>query len=169
MILDKLKAYGWMAAAITAGVLLGAQTLRLHSAQLSVERHKTSLAQALHGHAEQLRGISELTTAAYRAAIDARDTNNRKRQEALDESRILEAALRGDLRRATTESERMRDQLTYAAGQLAAAASRAPREVVVEYAAAVTDVLTQCREALVDLAAKADGHAADARLLERSQ
>lgn len=169
VILDKLKAYGAIILAAVLGVLLLVQTQRLNSAQLSVERHKTSLAQALQGHAEQLRRISELTTTAYQVALAERDTTNRKRQEALDESRILEAALRVDLRRATTESERMRDQLTYAARQLAATASRAPREVVVEYAAAVTDVLTQCRKELVDMAAKADGHAADARLLERSR
>lgn len=67
MILDKLKAYGWMALAIAAVVLSGVQTMRLLTAQLSVERHKTSLAQALQSHADQLRGISELTTKAVQA------------------------------------------------------------------------------------------------------
>lgn len=34
MIFDKLKAYGWMAAAIVAASALGVQTVRLHTAQL---------------------------------------------------------------------------------------------------------------------------------------
>lgn len=169
MILDKLKAYGWMAAAITAGVLLGVQTLRLNTAQLQVEKQKTALATTKQGHAEKLQQISDLTAAAYQAALVERDTNNRKRQEALDANRILEAALRGDLLRAATESERMRDQLTYAGRMLAAAAGRASPEVVAEYAAAATDVLNQCRAEVVRLAAASDGHAADARLLHQSQ
>lgn len=169
MILDKLKAYGAVTLAVILGALLLVQTQRLNSAQLQVGKQKTALATTKQGHAEKLQHIADLTAAAYQAALVERDTNNRKRQEALDANRILEAALRGDLLRAATESERMRDQLTYAGRMLAAAAGRASPEVVAEYAAAATDVLNQCRAEVVRLAAASDGHAADARLLHQSQ
>lgn len=169
MILDKLKAYGAIILAAVLGALLLAQTVRLHSAQLKVESGKTSLAQTKQGHADELRRIADLSNAAYQAALKERETTAQKRQEALDANRLLEAALRGDLLRAAAESERMRDQLTYAGRMLAATAGRAPPEVVAEYAAAATDVLNQCRAEVVRLAAAADGHAADARLLHQSQ
>lgn len=169
MILDKLKAYGAIVLAAVLGALLLAQTVRLHSVQLQVEQQKATLATTKQGHAEKLQHISDLTAAAYQAALGERDANNRRRQEAFDESRKREAALRGDLLRAATESERMRDQLTYAGRLLAANAGRVPPEVVAEYAAAATDVLNQCRAEVVRLAAAADGHAADARLLHQSQ
>jgi len=169
MILDKLKAYGAIVLAVVLGVLLGVQTMRLGAAQLQVEQQKATLATTKQGHAEKLQHISDLTAAAYQAALVERDANNRKRQEALDANRLLEAALRGDLLRAATESERMRDQLTYAGRLLAANAGRVPPEVVAEYAAAATDVLNQCRAEVVRLAAAADGHAADARLLHQLQ
>lgn len=169
MILDKLKAYGWMAAAITAGVLLGVQTLRLNTAQLQVEQQKAALATTKQGHAEKLQQISDLTAAAYQAALVERDTNNQKRQGAIDANRLLEAALRGDLLRAATESERMRDQLSYAGRLLAANAGRVPPEVVAEYAATVGELLAICSRERAGFAAKADGHAADARLLHQLQ
>ena len=169
MILDKLKAYGWMAAALALGVLLGVQTMRLSAAQLQVEQQKATLATTKQGHAEKLQHISDLTAAAYQAALGERDANNRKRQEALDANRLLEAALRGDLLRAATESERMRDQLTYAGRLLAANAGRVPPEVVAEYATTVGELLAICSRERAGFAAKADGHAADARLLHQLQ
>jgi hypothetical protein len=162
MILDKLKAYGWMAAAIALGAVAGMQTLRLHTAQLDAAQTRTA-------HADTLRKIADLTAAAYQAALVERDTNNRKRQEALDANRLLEAALRGDLLRAATESERMRDQLSYAGRLLAANAGRVPPEVVAEYAATVGELLAICSRERAGFAAKADGHAADARLLHQLQ
>lgn len=162
MILDKLKTYGWMAAAIALGAVAGMQTLRLHAAQLDAAQTRTA-------HADTLRKIADLTAAAYQAALVERDTNNRKRQEALDANRLLEAALRGDLLRAATESERMRDQLSYAGRLLAANAGRVPPEVVAEYAATVGELLAICSRERAGFAAKADGHAADARLLHQLQ
>ena len=169
MILDKLKAYGAIALAVVLGALLLAQTMRLGAAQLQVEQQKATLAQTKQGHAEKLQHISDLTAAAYQAAMTERDTNNRKRQEALDANRLLEAALRGDLLRAATESERMRDQLSYAGRLLAANAGRVPPEVVAEYAATVGELLAICSRERAGFAAKADGHAADARLLHQLQ
>lgn len=61
MILDKLKAYGWMAAAIALGAVAGMQTLRLHAAQLDAAQTRTA-------HADTLRKIADLTAAAYQAA-----------------------------------------------------------------------------------------------------
>ena len=51
MILDKLKAYGAIAAAIVLGVLLLVQTGRLHTEQVAHEKLKTSTAQAATGRA----------------------------------------------------------------------------------------------------------------------
>lgn len=51
MILDKLKAYGAIAAAIALGVLLLVQTGRLHTEQVAHEKLKTSTAQAATGRA----------------------------------------------------------------------------------------------------------------------
>ena len=169
MILDKLKAYGAVTLAVILGALLLVQTQRLNSAQLQVGQQKAALATTKQGHAEKLQQISDLTAAAYQAALVDRDTNNRKRQEALDANRILEAALRGDLLRAATESERMRDQLSYAGRLLAANAGRVPPEVVAEYAATVGELLAICSRERAGFAAKADGHAADARLLHQLQ
>lgn len=44
MIFDKLKAYGWMAAAIAASGLLLAQTVRLHSEQRAHDKLKVTVA-----------------------------------------------------------------------------------------------------------------------------
>ena len=45
MIFDKLKAYGWMVAAIAAGGLLLAQTVRLHNEQSAHDKLKVTVAQ----------------------------------------------------------------------------------------------------------------------------
>ena len=45
MIFDKLKAYGWMVAAITTGGLLLAQTVRLHNEQRAHDKLKVTVAQ----------------------------------------------------------------------------------------------------------------------------
>ena len=73
MILDKLKAYGWMAAAIAVGVFAGVQTLRLHTAQLDAAQTRTA-------HADTLRKIADLTAAAERA-VRAEET---QRAQALE-------------------------------------------------------------------------------------
>ena len=51
MILDKLKAYGAIAAAIVLGAMLLVQTGRLHTEQVAHEKLKTSTAQAATGRA----------------------------------------------------------------------------------------------------------------------
>ena len=45
MIFDKLKAYGWMVAAIAAGGILLAQTMRLHNEQRAHDKLKVTVAQ----------------------------------------------------------------------------------------------------------------------------
>ena len=45
MMFDKLKAYGWMVAAIAAGGLLLAQTVRLHNEQRAHDKLKVTVAQ----------------------------------------------------------------------------------------------------------------------------
>lgn len=60
MILDKLKAYGAIAAALVLGVLLVVQTARLHTAQLDAANTRTK-------NAQTLAHIADLTAKALRA------------------------------------------------------------------------------------------------------
>lgn len=61
MILDKLKAYGWMAAAIAAGALLATQTVRLHTEQRAHLLLITATAQAEAGRATAALQYEQLT------------------------------------------------------------------------------------------------------------
>lgn len=72
MILDKLKAYGWMAAAIVAGGLLLVQTGRLYSEQKAHGDLKTAVAQAGEKRAEE--GRIEDNKAADKDAAHAAST-----------------------------------------------------------------------------------------------
>lgn len=104
MILDKLKAYGWMAAAITAGVLLGVQTLRLNKAQLDAATTRTA-------HADTLRTIADLTAAAERA-VRAEETQRAQALEKIanDTQKQIDAA-RADAATAARAADSLRQQL----------------------------------------------------------
>lgn len=60
--IDKLKAYGAIIAAAILGVLLVAQTVRLHKTQLELANHKAKTAQTL-------QHIADLTAKAYQAVL----------------------------------------------------------------------------------------------------
>lgn len=71
MILDKLKAYGWMAAAIALSVLLATQTLRLHTSQLAHAAVKTQLSDTNSAYAEERTKAATSLVAAHDAARTA--------------------------------------------------------------------------------------------------
>lgn len=117
MILDKLKAYGWMAAAITAGVLLGVQTLRLHTAQLDAATTRTA-------QADTLRTIADLTAAAERA-VRAEESQRAQKLEAIanDTQKQIDAA-RIDAATAARSADSLRKQLArYVAAARSASAN----------------------------------------------
>lgn len=72
MILDKLKAYGWMLAALALGVLLLVQTGRLHTQRLAHQKLIASNARAGEQRAEQ--GRAEDNQAADKDAAHAAST-----------------------------------------------------------------------------------------------
>lgn len=82
-------------------------------------------------------------------------------QEALNAARTREAALQRDIASARAESDGLREQNADAARRIASAPPAALRE----YATTVGELLTQCGRSHQELAAKADGHAADVRTL----
>lgn len=104
MILDKLKAYGWMAAAITAGVLLGAQTLRLHSAQLDAATTRTA-------QADTLRNIADLTAKAERAVRDAETQRAQALEKIAHDTQKQIDSARTDAATAARAADSLRGQL----------------------------------------------------------
>ena len=72
MIFDKLKAYGWMVAAIAAGGLLLIQTGRLHTEQLAHQKLQTSATTATLKRSEVVR-VDEAKTAS-KESTHAADT-----------------------------------------------------------------------------------------------
>lgn len=84
-----------------------------------------------------------------------------KYQGALNAAIAREDTLRRHARAAERESDGLRAQLSDAARRIA----DAPPATVAEYATAVGELLSVCSRERSDLAAKADGHAADVRTL----
>ena len=89
MIFDKLKAYGWMAAALAAGALLATQTVRLHSEQRAHQALITSTAQAEAARAtaalkqEQTIALKESTHAANLSKIGDEFTTSQPVRDAI--------------------------------------------------------------------------------------
>ena len=96
MIFDKLKAYGWMVAAIAASGLLLVQTGRLHTEQVAHEKLKTSTAQAATGRATAALTIE-------RQAATKESTHAQRTQEVSDayttSQPVRDALRRADLDR----------------------------------------------------------------------
>lgn len=97
MILDQLKAYGWMTAAITAGVLASAQTWRLHSLQTdhavlqaSVATDRSARTTAYAADSDKTAGKEQIHAASTQKASD----------EFTQMAPARETALRADLQRA---------------------------------------------------------------------
>ena len=103
-------------------------------------------------------------TERAQAQADARAAQiviDNKYQEALNEARTRENALRRDRDAARAESDGLRDQLSDAARRIA----DAPPAAVAEYATTVSELLAVCSRERTAFAAAADGHAADVRTL----
>lgn len=105
---------------------------------------------------------------AHRAA-DARvrlaeQALNTRYQGALNAAPDREALLRRELDQLRAVSDGLREQAADAARRLASA----PPAAVLEYATAVNAVYDDCRAAYGDMAAKAEGHAADARVMQEA-
>jgi hypothetical protein len=86
---------------------------------------------------------------------------NTQYQEALNEARTREIALRRARDAARAESDGLREQLSDAARRIA----DAPPAAVAEYATTVGELLAVCSRERAAFAAAADGHAADVRTL----
>ena len=145
MILDKLKAYGWMAAAIAVGVFAGVQTLRLHTAQLDAAQ--TRIAQA-----DTLRKIADLTAAAERAVRAEEALFNTKLNEARNAAKIRETKLAADAGLARSQSDGLRDELAAIRFSLPALA----RDAVNRYADTASIVFAECVRSYSALAETAD-------------
>ena len=91
------------------------------------------------------------------AVAQAIDTNY---QEALNASIQEKARLAGAAAVATRNAVRLRDQLSEADKRIATASAAAVRE----YAATANKLLGHCSQRYTELAARADGHALDARV-----
>lgn len=106
MIFAQLKAYGWMAAAITAGGLLLVQTGRLHTEQLAHQKLKTTTTQATLKRSETAR--ADETKTAGKEATHA--TATQENSDAFTTSQPVRAAIaRADLARVDrlrTDAER---------------------------------------------------------------
>ena len=97
------------------------------------------------------------------------------RENALKEYARLEKVRDDAIREAEIEAEknaaaaaaatRAADRLRGDIASLRASIAAAPRATVDQYAATASELLAECGKELADVAAKADGHAADVRLM----
>lgn len=82
MFLDKLKAYGWMFAAIAAASVLGIQTFRLHTTQLQLATATTTLANeravAADARATQISNFRKSELSLVTGASETRKITNDK-------------------------------------------------------------------------------------------
>ena len=106
----------------------------------------------------RLSQTNEQSAAVTRARAEERAIN-KTYQEALNAARTREALLRRDADRARTESDSLREQLSYAARLIA----DAPPAAVAEYATTVSGLFADCSRDYQELAGTASGHAADVR------
>lgn len=145
MIFDKLKAYGWMAAALAAGALLATQTVRLHSEQRAHQALITSTAQA-----EAARATAALkheqATATQEQAHAA--TTQKASDDFTTSQPVRDAIARADLARLdrlrTDAERRIASYRAQAAAGAAACSSLADRHAaldahIVEGVAVVAD------------------------------
>ena len=107
---------------------------------------------------------AEQTATAVKKALDDTVKLQRKKDAALKAAEVRAAALRAAAAGAAAESDSLRAQLAEARVRLPDATVAACRD----YALALNTVLDQCQARHRELASKADGHAADVRLLLES-
>lgn len=140
MLLDKIKAYGWMTAAIAAGSLLAVQSVRLHTEQGAHQRLITSTAQqetartqaalkheqatsaqeSAHATATQKASDAYTTSQPVREAIARVDSARLERLRTDAERRA--ASYRAQARASATACSGLADRLVAFDGQLVAGA-----------------------------------------------
>ena len=106
MIFDKLKAYGWMVAAIAAGGLLLAQTVRLHNEQRAHDKLKVTVAQDDKARTDAAR--ADETQTALKESTHAANTSKNS-DEFTTSQPVRDAIARADLAiadRLRTDAER---------------------------------------------------------------
>lgn len=103
--------------------------------------------------------VSEEKRAADRRTYQTAQSIHLTYQEALNDSLKEHARLAGAAAAAQRNAGRLRDQLRDADVRIATASAAAVRE----YAATANQLLGSCSDRYTELAAKADGHALDAR------
>ena len=145
----RMTVYACLLSALLGAVLAWCfQAVRL-GAELSDERLQASQ------YREQ---IAEERTAAGRRVLAVERSINEKYQGVLNEARQKQAVLQAAADRAGRERDGLRKQLSAAEQRFADAAPSA----LMEYASTVNQLFGQCSERCTELAARADGHAADA-------
>ena len=88
------------------------------------------------------------------------------RLEKVKDDAIREAEIEAEKNAATAAAAaRAADRLRGDVASLRASIAAAPRATVDQYAATASELLADCGRELADVAAKADGHAADIRLM----
>jgi len=143
------RALSHMAAALVAGAgVWYFQQARL-GAELAAERLQAS------GYREQM---AQERAAAGQRVLAVERTVNDKYQGALNAAIQKQSILQAAAERAGAERDGLRQQLSGAERRLAEASPAA----LAEYAGALNTLFGQCSQRVTQLAAYADGHAADA-------
>ena len=143
----RIKACGWQALALGLAGLLLWQTLRLGDAEVG-------LAEATAAHAQALSQANAEALANYSRMEGEKDDAIKAA-----EKRATQNAAAADLAR--TAADGLRRDLASAPARIAAAT----RAAVDEYAATAGELLGVCTAEYQRVAAAADGHANDARLM----
>lgn len=121
-----------------------------------------------HKYGEQIatmqKDAAQATTKAVKAAMDKTQADQQRKDDALREANLRSQKNAIAAAAANRTASSLRDQLATARAGLPQATCEAARN----YAATLSDVFGQCTERLTELAAKADGHASDAKTLAES-
>lgn len=117
-------------------------------------RMQSAMNQKELAHAQQLQAQHAQALTDYKAMEDRKNDAIKNAQAAADKNRTAAAAAAADL-------ERLRGDLA----RVPARIESASRTAVDQYAATASELLAECGRELADVAAKADGHAADVRLM----
>lgn len=144
--------------AFLIGVLLSSTVGQLQHRN-TVQRHQLVVAALQSEHQE----AAQVAAAAVRVQ---QDSINHQYQTALNEAIEAQNTLRADAGRARAQLDGLRKQTTAAAGRIAMP-STAPAAVA-EYATTTGELLDHCGREYQELAEKADGHAADVRMMQQT-
>lgn len=136
-----------IAAVLALAVFAGWQTLRLADERT---QHQTTKTQAAEAYAK-----------AQQRALDETTRLQAQKDKATKDAAKRALKLEADLATARLIGDGLRDDLAASRLQL----SEASRDSLNQYTSTLSVVLAECVRSLESMAAKADGHAADARTL----